>query len=82
MKHKWSGPIAIDHLKHFQSIANFYYNSSSQYMSFIDILIHVVTTLYVWYTIFAMTEFKFSQKRICVAPSSDCMSQHAIVNTL
>src|SRR6202048_5118022 len=29
-----------------------------------------------------MTEFKFSQKRICAAPSSYCMSQHAMVNTL
>ena len=44
MKHKWKDPIAIDHLKHFQSIADFYYNNPNQYMSIIDILIHVVTT--------------------------------------
>ena len=44
MKHKWKGPIAIDHLKHFQFITNFYYNNPNQYMSFIDILIYVVTT--------------------------------------
>ena len=44
MKHKWEGPIAKDHLKHFQSNTNFYYNNPNQYMSFIDILIHVVTT--------------------------------------
>jgi hypothetical protein len=44
MKHKWKGPIAMDHLKHFQSIVDFNYNNPNQYMSFIDILIHVVTT--------------------------------------
>ena len=44
MKHKWKGPISMDHLEHFQSIAYFYYNNSNQYMSFIDILIHVATT--------------------------------------
>ena len=44
MKYKWNGPIAVDQLKHFQSIADFHYNNPNQYMSFIDILIHVATT--------------------------------------
>jgi len=44
MKHKWKGPISMDHLEHFQFTADFYYNNSNQYMSFIDILIHVATT--------------------------------------
>ena len=44
MKYKLNGPIAMDCLKHFQSIDDFYYNNPSQYISFIDILIHVVTT--------------------------------------
>ena len=43
MKHMWKGPIVMDHLKYFQSIVDFYYNNPNQYMSFIDILIHVVT---------------------------------------
>ena len=34
----------MDHSKYFQSIVDFYYNNPNQYMSFIDILIHVVTT--------------------------------------
>ena len=34
----------MDHLKHFQSIVDFYYNNPNQYMLFIDILIYVVTT--------------------------------------
>ena len=32
--------------------------------------------------IFTMTTFKFIQNRVCVAPSSNCMSQHIMVNTL
>ena len=34
----------MDRLKHFQSSADFYYNNPNQYMSFIDILVHVVLT--------------------------------------
>ena len=38
MKHKLKDPIAMDHLKHSWTIANFYYyNNPNQYMSFIDI---------------------------------------------
>ena len=44
MQHKWKGPIAMDHLKHFQSNIDFYYTNLNQYMSFIDIFIHVDTT--------------------------------------
>ena len=45
MKHKWKGPIAMDHLENFRSIVDFYYNNKpNQYVSFIDILIHVITT--------------------------------------
>ena len=44
MKHKWKGPITMDHLQHFQSTTSFEYNNPNQYMSYIDILIHVNAT--------------------------------------
>ena len=37
MKHKWKGPITMDHLQHFQSTTSFEYNNPNQYMSYIDI---------------------------------------------
>ena len=44
MKHKWKGPIAMDHLEYFWSIVDFQYYNPNHYMSYIDILTYVITT--------------------------------------
>ena len=77
----WPVKNKCAHGRPWQSWVTIPINFSHIIPSGLCIVHHEPLKIYTWHTIHCHNTFKFSQNKVWTAPSSDCMSQQAILST-